>query len=47
VLGEAVGTGEQPGAVMDSSDHSSIRLFSIGVPVMATLNGAGSILAHW
>ena len=32
---------------MESSDHSSIRLFSIGVPVMASLNGAGSLRAHW
>ena len=26
--------------MIDSSDHSSIRLFSIGVPVIASLNGA-------
>jgi len=33
--------------VIDSSDQSSIRLFSIGVPVIASLNGAGSFRAHW
>jgi hypothetical protein len=33
--------------VIDSSDHSSIRLFSIGVPVMASLNGAGNRRADW
>ena len=42
-----VGFGNRPGAVIDSIDHSSIRLFSIGVPVMASLNGAGSRRAHW
>ena len=31
---------------MDSSDHNSIRLFSMGVPVMATLKATGSILAR-
>ena len=30
--------------MIDSSDHSSIRLFSIGVPVMATLKGTGKHL---
>ena len=40
--------------MIDSSDHSSIRLFSSGVPVIASLNGAaqparrtGSVLAWW
>ena len=37
------GFGNSPGAVIDSSDHSSIRLFSIGVPVIATLNGAAHL----
>jgi hypothetical protein len=36
------GSGNSPGAVIDSSDHSSIRLFSIGVPVIASLIGAAS-----
>ena len=36
------GSGNSPGAVIDRSDHSSIRLFSIGVPVIASLNGAAS-----
>jgi hypothetical protein len=40
------GFGNSPGAVIDSSDHSSIRLFSIGVPVIATLNGAVTLRAH-
>ena len=36
------GGGTRPGAAIHSSDHSSIRLFSIGVPVSASLNGAAS-----
>ena len=32
-----------PGAVIDSSDHSSIRLFSIGVPVMAIFSFSESL----
>ena len=32
---------------MDSSDHSSIRLFSSGVPVIAIFTGAASRRAHW
>ena len=36
----------RPGAAMAKSDHSSSRLFSIGVPVMATLNGTESIRAR-
>ena len=47
VVAKRTGFGNSPGAVIDSSDHSSIRLFSIGVPVMATLNGARSRRAHW
>jgi hypothetical protein len=39
--------GNSPGAVIDSSDHSSMRLFSIGVPVIATLKGAVTFRAHW
>ncbi len=35
------GSGNSPGAV-NSCDRSSIRLFSIGVPVIASLNGASS-----
>ena len=31
---------------MESSDHSSIRLFSIGVPLIATLKETGSVLAR-
>ena len=45
--GSGSGSGNSPDAVIDSSDHSSIRLFSIGVPVIASLNGAGSRRAHW
>ena len=33
--------------MIDSSDHSSIRLFSIGGPVIASLNGAANLRAHW
>ena len=33
--------------MIDSSDQSSIRLFSIGVPVIATLNGVATRRAHW
>ena len=34
------GLGNSPGATIESSDHRSIRLFSSGVPVIASLNGA-------
>jgi len=40
------GLASNPGATIDSSAHSSIRLFSIGVPVTASLNGTGSFFAH-
>ena len=43
----ALGRGKRPGATIDSSDHSSMRLFSMGVPVIAILVGAGSSRAHW
>jgi len=36
----AVGSVNSPGAVIDSSDHRSIRLFSSGVPVSAILTRA-------
>ena len=32
---------------MESNDQSSMRLFSIGVPLMATLKETGSVLARW
>ena len=32
---------------MESSAHRSIRLFSSGVPVMASLNGGLIRRAHW
>jgi hypothetical protein len=34
---KALGRGNSPGATIDSSAHSSMRLFSMGVPVIAIL----------
>lgn len=34
------GEGSRPGALIDSSDHRSAREFSMGVPVIATVEGA-------
>ena len=33
--------------MIDNSDHSSIRLFSSGVPVIAIFTGVASWLAHF
>ena len=42
----AAGRGNSPGATIDSNAQSSMRLFSMGVPVMASLVRAGSSRAH-
>ncbi len=44
---KAAGSGNSPGATIDSSDHRSIRLFSSGVPVTANFAGARSLRTAW
>ena len=39
--------GNRPGAVSESIDHRSIRLFSTGVPVIASFVRAGTDRAAW
>ena len=47
-LRKASACGNSPGAVSDRIDHSSIRLFSIGVPVMANRLSASRLrIAAW
>ena len=41
------GHGYSPGATIDSSDHSSMRRFSIGVPVIASRNGTSTRRTAW
>ncbi|MNR63563.1 hypothetical protein D3C85_1859120 [compost metagenome] len=42
-----MGLEKSPGATIDVRAQNSMRLFSRGVPVMASLNAAGSLRAHW